>query len=148
MRVDRIFPDANILFSAAYGSPGLNQLWEWAGEKNCLLFVSNYVVEEARRNLPDSEQTQRLETYLSKTEIVPDVDPTIPCPINLPEKDRPVLLTAISIKADYLLTGDQVHFGKYFGETINGVKICRPRDYLERKIKKSESRGSGGHKNP
>jgi len=36
---------------------------------------------------------------------VPDVDPTIPCPIDLPEKDRPVLLTAISIKPVILSQG-------------------------------------------
>ncbi len=130
MSADRIFLDANILFSMAYGSPGLNRLWEWAGEKHCHLFASNYVVEEARRNLSDPEQIQRLETYLSRNEIVPDVDPTIPCPIDLPEKDRPVLLTAISIKADYLLTGDQLHFGRYFGKIVSGVRICPPRDYF------------------
>lgn len=130
MSADRIFLDANILFSMAYGSPGLNRLWEWAGEKLCRLFASNYVVEEARRNLSGPEQIQKLETYLSRIEIVSDVDPTIPCPIGLPEKDRPVLLTAISIKADYLLTGDQTHFGKYFGKTVSGVRICPPRDYF------------------
>jgi len=130
MSADRIFLDANILFSAAYGSPGLRQLWESAEKEVCRLFASNYVVEEARRNLTDPEQMKRLEVYLSKIEIVPDVDPTIPCPIDLPEKDRPVLLTAISIKADYLLTGDHLHFGRYFGKIVSGVRICSPRDYF------------------
>jgi len=120
MNIDRIFLDANILFSATYGSPGLIRLWELAGEKDCLLFASNYVVEEARRNLPDSEQIRRLEAYLSKIEIVPDVDPTIPCPIELPEKDRPVLLAAISIKANYLLTGE-----RYFCH-LNPVSLPHP----------------------
>lgn len=136
MSTDRIFLDANILFSMAYGSPGLNRLLEWAKEKHCRLFASNYVVEEARRNLPDPEHLRRLESYLSKVEIVADIDPAIPCPINLPEKDRPVLLTAISIKADYLLTGDQLHFGKYFGKTVSGVTICPPRDYFARCLRK------------
>ncbi len=40
--------------------------------------------------------------------------PEIPCPLDLPEKDRPVLLAAISVRADYLLTGDTLHFGKHF----------------------------------
>jgi len=140
MSVDRIFLDANILFSAAYGSPGLNSLWELAGEKDCLLFASNYVVEETRHNLVDSEQIRRLEAYLSKIEIVPDVDPTIPCPIELPEKDRPVLLTAISIKAGYLLTGDRIHFGRYFGKIVSGVRICPPRDYLAKSLRKRSKR--------
>jgi len=139
MNSDRIFLDANILFSVAYGSPGLNRLWEFAERKRCLLFASAYVVEEAKRNLSSAEQGDRLEAYLSIVRIVPEVDPHVPSPIELPEKDRPVLLAAISIRADYLVTGDRLHFGKYFGKTVNGVKICRPRDYFgypQRKIKK------------
>jgi predicted nucleic acid-binding protein len=130
MAVDRIFLDAKILFSIAYGSPGLARLWELARKKNCQLFASNYVVEEAKRNLSDTDQVKGLEAYLSEVELVPEVDPRTPCPINLPEKDRPVLLAAISIKANYLITGDTVHFGNYFGRTVRGVKICRPRDYF------------------
>src|SRR4030042_7196289 len=130
MPVDRIFLDANILFSVAYGSPGLNRLWELARQKRCLLFSSAYVVEEAKRNLFHPDQIKKLEDYLSKIKIVPDVDPTIPCPIELPEKDRPVLLTAISIKADYLLTGDRVHFGRHFGKIVSGGGKCSPRDYV------------------
>lgn len=130
MTVDRIFLDANILFSMAYGSPGLRRLWELAKKKRCLLFASNYVIEETRRNLLSTEQMSRLETCLAEVEIVRDVDPRIPCPLELPEKDRPVLLAAISVKANYLLTGDSIHFGKYFGQTVKGVKICLPRNYL------------------
>ena len=130
MTVDRIFLDANILFSMVYGSPGLRRLWELAKKKRCLLFASGYVIEETRRNLLSTEQIRRLETCLEEVEIVRDVDPRIPCPIELPEKDRPVLLAAISVKANYLLTGDSIHFGKYFGQTVKGVKICLPRNYL------------------
>ena len=135
--MDRIFLDANILFSVAYGSLGLDRLWELARKKRCFLFASSYVVEEARRNLFDADQIKKLEDCLLAVQIVPEVDFTIPCPIDLPEKDRPVLLAAISIRAHYLLTGDTLHFGKYFGQTINGVKIFRPRDYFaERPHKK------------
>jgi predicted nucleic acid-binding protein len=130
MIINRIFLDANILFSVAYGSPGLNRFWELAKKGRCTLFTSNYVVEEARRNLINSEQLKKLSTYLSKVRIVPEVDSDIPCLIELPKKDRPVMLAALSIKADYLITGDTIHFGKYFGQTVSGVKICRPRDYF------------------
>lgn len=130
MTLDRIFLDANILFSIAYGSPGLTRLCEWAQKRKCLLFASNFVIEEARRNLSDPDQIKKLDDFLSGVRIVPEVDPQIPCPIDLPEKDRPVLLAAISIKADYFLTGDMIHFGKYFGKIVGGVKICRPRQYF------------------
>jgi uncharacterized protein len=132
MTVDRIFLDANIFFSIAYGSPGLDRLWELSRRKQCALFGSDYVIEESRRNLSLPEQLRKLEVFLSEMQIVPEIDPTMPCPVTLPQKDKPVLLAAMSVKADYLLTGDTVHFGKYFGQVVNGVRICRPRDYLAR----------------
>jgi len=133
MNHDKIFLDANVLFSVAYGSPGLNHLWKLAKEGSCLLFTSQYTVEEARRNLDNPDQLKKLETCLSEVQIVSEVDPNLPCPIDLPEKDQPVLMAAISINADYLITGDLKHFGKYFGQIIGGVKICRVRDYLKKK---------------
>ncbi len=59
-----------------------------------------------------------------------EVDPGIHCPIDLLDKDKPVLMSAISAKSDYLITGDHAHFEKYFGQTIMGVKICLPREYM------------------
>lgn len=136
MTVDRIFLDANILFSVAYGSPGINRLWELARQKRCVLFASHFVAEEAIHNLSYPDQIKGLEAYLADVRIVTEVDLSLPCPIALPEKDRPVLMAAISIQADYLLTGDFSHFGKYYGQTVNGVKICRPRDYLVLSLRK------------
>jgi predicted nucleic acid-binding protein len=133
MKGDRIFLDANVLFSLAYGSPGLNHLWELAKEEFCLLFTSQYAVEEASRNLDNPDQLKKLKTYLSEVRIIPEVDPNLPCPIDLPEKDRPVLMAAISINADYLITGDVKHFGEYFGQITGGVRICRARDYLKKR---------------
>src|SRR4030042_3502820 len=120
MTVDPIFLDANILFSVAYGSPGLNLLWTSARQKRCILFASNFVLEEAKRNLFHPEQKKRLEDYLLEVRIVPEADPTLPCPIELPEKDRPVLMAGLSIKGDFLMTGDSAYFGKFFERTVNG----------------------------
>ena len=131
MSVDRIFLDANVLFCVAYGSRGLTFFWDHAEEKRCLLFTSEYAVAEAKRNLSTPEQLKRLETYVSKVGITPEVDPGTPCPIPLPEKDRPVMLSALSAKVNYLITGDTVHFGKYFGQVVSGVKICRPASYFK-----------------
>jgi predicted nucleic acid-binding protein len=139
MTIDRIFLDANVFFSIAYGSLGTRRLLEFVRKRHALLLGSSYVVEEAKRNLLEPEQIERLDTCLSKLRLVPEVDPRTPCPVDLPEKDRPVLLAAISAKANYLVTGDMLRFGKYFGQTIHGVKICRIRDYLadqEGKLKK------------
>ena len=42
-------------------------------------------------------------------------------------------MSAISAEADYFLTGDISHFGRYFGKTIMGVKILMARDYFQSK---------------
>ena len=130
MSADRIFLDANILFSIAYGSPGLGYLWELVEKGSCELIASRYVIEEAKRNLKQQEHLNKLDSHLSKVRVVPEADPSVPCPIDLPDKDSPVLMAAASAKANYLVTGDVTHFGKYFGQTIMGVRICRVRDYI------------------
>jgi predicted nucleic acid-binding protein len=131
MNTDRIFLDAYILFSVAYGSRGLDRLWELNSKGLCVLLASTYVVEEAKRNLSKPGQLERLNSVLSDVQIVLEADPTIiECPIDLPEKDQPVLMAAILAKADYLLTGDVEHFGRYFGQTVMGTKVCMVRDYV------------------
>ena len=131
MSSDRVFLDANILFSLAYGSAGLLFLWDLRKTGMCEPIASRYVIEEAKRNLDHQEHIKTLTAYLSKTLIVSEADPSIPCPIDLPDKDVPVLMAAICAKADYLITGDITHFGKYFGKNILGTTICRPRDYAD-----------------
>jgi predicted nucleic acid-binding protein len=130
MNLDRLFLDANILFSVAYGSSGLRLLWELAERGHCELIASQYVIEEAKRNLNQQEHLHKLSVYLPTVHVVSEADPSIPCPIDLPENDSPVLMAAISANADYLVTGDVTHFGKYFGRTIMGVRICRAQDYI------------------
>ena len=134
MSKDKIFLDANILFSVAYGSSTLDYLWEISKKGHCLLLASNYVIEEARRNLTTKEQLKKLDACLADVQVVLEADPYLSCPINLPEKDRPVLMAAITAKADYFITGDIAHFGKHFGKTFMGVKICMARDYLRSKM--------------
>ena len=131
MSTDRVFLDANILFSMAYGSSGLLILWDFQETGQCELIASQYVIEEVKRNLDRQEHLKTLNSYLTKTRIVSEADPSIPCPIDLSAKDIPVLMAAICSKADYLITGDVKHFGKFYGQNIMGVTICRPREYAD-----------------
>lgn len=128
--MDRVFLDANILFSAAYGLSGLERLWDLRKEGKCVLIASDYVIEEARRNLSEQSRIDRLESHLIGMEITHEADPGIKCTLDLPDKDIPVFMAAVSAKADYLLTGDVRHFGKYFGRVSMGVKILMARDYI------------------
>lgn len=125
---DRVFLDANVLFSAAYrqGS-GLDALWS---ATNLMLLSSPYAIEEANRNLDDGVARARLQELVSGLEIVPDAAGHPPSGVSLPEKDLPILLAAIAARATHLLTGDRAHFGRYYGRRIGGVLIQRPGEYL------------------
>jgi len=130
MSSERVFLDANILFSIAYGNPGLERLRRHAKKEKYELIASQYVIEEAKRNLYRREQQDALNRHLSDVRVVPEADPIILCPIPLPEKDRPVLMAALSCKADYLITGDVTHFDKYFGKKVQTLRICTPRYFF------------------
>ena len=136
--MDRLFLDANVLFSAAYRpNAGVQRLWKLT---DAALFTSCYAAEEARLNLAEPPQRERLHRLLHKVEVLP-VHPDLPLPpsIKLPEKDRPILQAAIYIRATHLLTGDLSHFGRHFGKTVSGVLILAPGDYLRLKSAKTRA---------
>jgi predicted nucleic acid-binding protein len=127
--VDRLFLDANVLFSAVYRpDAGITRLWKL---KNVELLTSNYAAEEARVNLSEPEQQQRLAELLEKVRIVTGISP-LPREVSLPEKDRPILQAALHARATHLLTGDKQHFGQYFGRRFDGVLIVPPAEYFSR----------------
>lgn len=130
--MDRVFLDANVLFSAAYRREGgLSRLWDLV---DVSLMTSHFAAEEARRNLDTAAQGERLERPLSALELVPEApDRTLPEGSRLPRKDRPILQAAIAAGATHLLTGDVTHFGPYYGQDIAGVRIESPGDYLKRR---------------
>jgi predicted nucleic acid-binding protein len=130
--VDRVFLDANVLYSAGYkDTSALRELWELTEVE---LLTSLYAMEEARRNLAIDKpgQIESLDRLLGTMTVVADPAEglTLPAGIDLVEKDRPILLAAIAARATHLVTGDKDHFGRYFGQTVVGVLILRPRDYL------------------
>lgn len=63
--------------------------------------------------------------------MVAEGDPrTIADEERLPKKDRPILRAAVLGKATHLITGDFSHFGRFFGERLQGVLVLPPADYL------------------
>jgi predicted nucleic acid-binding protein len=137
--LDRVFLDANVLFSAAYatGSCFLN-LWK---RKGIRLLTSEYAVQEASRNLAGVERLKRLKWLVETMEIVSGhtvhFPLDVPVGVNLPEKDQPIMAAAINGRATHLLTGDRRHFGKCFGKRIRGVLIQTPAQYLGHKLRPS-----------
>jgi predicted nucleic acid-binding protein len=133
--LDRVFLDANVLFSAAYREgTGLLRLWKLSGVQ---VITSHYAVAEARRNLVTNDQRSRLDSLLAATEVVDEADErTIANDFQLPEKDQPILRAAVNARATHLITGDVTHFGQFFDQCFQGVLIVAPGDYLT-----SQSRG-------
>ena len=130
-RLDRVFLDANVLFSAAY-MPDSRLLVLWSlGEAE--IITSAFALEEARRNLEDNNPSglpllAELASQLHVTE--GGHGDKLPAGILLPPKDEPILLAAIASGATHLLTGDKRHFGELFGQTVAGVLIQTPSQYL------------------
>jgi len=130
--MDKLFLDANVLFSAAYREQtGLLKFWSLA---DVVLTSSSYAREEAERNLSKSEQRKRLDSLMKQVKVHSEYDETlIPHGIKLRDKDRPILAAAIGIHADYLITGDVHDFGCFFGTKISNVMILPPSEYLAKK---------------
>lgn len=85
--MDRIFLDANVLFSAAYRrDAGLARLWQL---ERAELVTSAYAAEEARLNLTEEGQRLRLAKHLENVRMITSVAP-LPSGVKLPEKDQPV----------------------------------------------------------
>ncbi|SRR6266567_2353632 len=126
--MDRLFLDANVLFSAAYRpAAGLLQIWRL---KNVALCSSRYALAEANLNLEDEEQQKRLGELAHQLQVFDPPAGKLLAGIALPEKDIPILLAAIEARATHLLTGDVRDFGPYFGKRIEGVRILLPGEYL------------------
>jgi len=129
--MDRLFLDANVLFSAAYRRD--SSLWRLWSLPRVKLTTSQYAAEEARRNLATLEQRATLEELLRgvivTTKHNTDHDPCID-DLPLPDKDRPILQAAVEAGATHLLTGDVRHFGAFYGQRPFGILILPPAAYL------------------
>jgi predicted nucleic acid-binding protein len=132
--MDRVFLDANVLFSAAYKpNTSLLRLWNLADVTLC---SSRHALEEARTNLDGEEQKVRLNQLAKKVRLFEANDAPLPRGVVLPGKDVPIFLGAIAAQATHLLTGDIRHFGPYFGKKIAGVAIVLPGTYLKQRADK------------
>jgi uncharacterized protein len=131
--VDRVFLDANVLYSLAYlKHSGLSRLMTLDAQ----LLSSGYAIEEARRNLAIDrpEAISRLNRFLSEISIVEAPrGAKLPLNVHVDPKDQPILLAAIHGTANYLLTGDARHFAHLFGKRIEGVLILRPAEFFRRR---------------
>ena len=127
--MDRLFLDANVLFSAAYKVDArVSRLWQL---KDVVLYSSRYALEEARFNLDDEAQQRRLSTLAQSLRFREAPERRLPKGVSLPPKDVPILLAAIEARCHYLVTGDFRDFGPYLGRRIEGLVIVSPSRYFK-----------------
>lgn len=115
--MQRLFLDANILFTAAHNPNGKAAFLITLGSQGLFqLYSSAYAREEAQRNLARKFPAglHRFESFLVDVRLVSDgainrFDGV--CPVGLPEKDWPIYRAAHACRADVLLTGDLRDFG-------------------------------------
>ena len=127
----RIFLDANILFSAAKSDGAIRQLLQDLHFEGHALVADEYVATEARRNIAAKSgdaAMNYLRALLARIELSPVQYPAeSPESVAwLPAKDRPVLVAAMALKCDALVSGDHTHFGAGYGKTLGGVTIYAP----------------------
>lgn len=135
----RVFLDANILFSAAKSDGAIRQLIRNLIRAKHILVADLYVQVEAQRNIAAKANTQAvhdLEAMLGKVEVsavqFAESPPALQAAtLWLPEKDRLVLLAAIALACDALVTGDSTHFGLGYGKRFEGVTVYSPRQLAE-----------------
>jgi len=132
--MDRLFLDASILFSAAWGSPVAERLWVLGRvQASVRLLTSGYALAEARRNLEAHGHRARLEALIAGVELVPEAPlySILPPSVLLAAKDRPILAAAAAARATHLLTGDREHFAALFGSEVLGVRVMTIRQYFQ-----------------
>jgi predicted nucleic acid-binding protein len=118
----RVFLDANILFSASFPKSRL-AVFLHDLKDHAVLLTSAYAKAEAARNITEKlpHNLARFETLALSLEQTPAS--LFDLHVELVEKDRPILCSAVSGKADFLLTGDKKDFGPLLGKTVMDVRI-------------------------
>lgn len=133
----RLFLDANILFSAALTPQGrAARLIELGGGLGFELVSSDYAVNETIANLQRKHPAAlpHLAGLLPRLRLMTWSAPE-PCPVPLPDKDRPILAAAIEGRCQVLITGDTRDFGKFMNQPgkTGGVVVCTLAQFLEMK---------------
>jgi predicted nucleic acid-binding protein len=132
-----VFLDANVLFTAAYGSDGLSALLIEVGAAGRLtLLTSPLAIVEAERNLA-AKRPAALPTLRRNLAAVRVVREPAPAdverltPSDLSSKDRPLLAAAIVARATHFVTGDVADFGRWMGRRARlPLQVMTPSPFL------------------
>jgi predicted nucleic acid-binding protein len=118
----RVFLDANVLFSAGNSGSNIARLIHLLIERGTAV-TSDFALEEAGRNveLKRPAWQDSFRQISARVEVVPSA--LFKLPVELTEKDVPILCAAIRASCDALATGDKRHFGHLYGQAVDSVRI-------------------------
>lgn len=130
----KIFIDTSVLLAAAGSEKGASRfVFEQAAIRGWTLITTRYCLEEAQRNAAKVGRKAPAtlhESMVPKLALVPTelaFDKVLVFP---KAKDRPVLISALGAKADYLLTMDEGDFQKVIGSHVYGMGVNTPGLFL------------------
>lgn len=134
--MNRVFLDANVLFSAAITPNGRTRAIFELSDDHITLLATEYAIEEAARNLerkfpariPGLEELLESITVSDEppAELIEELAPLVPDP-----GDAPILAGAVSGEANLLVTGNERDFRELYGTEVRGVLVLRPKDALD-----------------
>jgi len=131
----RLFLDSSVLLAATGSTSGASRLLITSAKREgWILVTSAYCVCEVEHNLPklkpkasiDWRRTIKPALTIVGTHLVLD-RPLLYRAV----KDRPVVITALSLKADTLLTLDRDDFHDLLGSSVYGLPIRTPGEFLK-----------------
>jgi predicted nucleic acid-binding protein len=114
----RLFLDTSVLLAASGSGKGASRfVVTEAAARGWELVSSDYCDEETRRTLP-KVRFVRACVALDKPLVFPKA------------KDRPVVITALAVRSDWLLTLDEGDFHTKLGREVYGLRIATPGEFL------------------
>ena len=127
-----IFIDSRVAIAASLSATGASrEVFEHAARQHWRLLVSNWVMREVRDNLANKGLESAVRwNRLSQQVTVENDELIFDWPIVFDaSKDKPVLFTALAC-ADVLLTLDRRDFGALLNQTIYGLRVVTPGEFL------------------
>ena len=135
-----IFLDSSVAIAASLSATGASgDVFNHAASHGWRLLLSPWVLREVRDNLADKPpESVRAWVLLRRKAVLEDDELTFDWPIAFEaSKDKPVLFSALAC-ADVLLTLDRRDFRDLLGQTVYGLRVLTPGEFLriERKAGK------------
>ena len=130
----RLFLDTSVLLAASGSGRGASRfVIIEAAAHDWEIVSSDYCEEETRRNLPKlspaaasvwaKQVAPRLRFVRARV--------AFDKPLVFPKaKDRPVVITALAVRADWLLTLDEGDFHTKLGREVYGLRLATPGEFL------------------